>query len=82
MEYRIPDPTVEVDFKSPERIIIRAGLEEAEAQTMEFNIGKMSPEDLYREMHPDSSIEEIKREAVNMIIPSGTELSSNIQIYS
>ena len=76
MEYRIPDPTVEVDFKSPERIIIRAGLEEAEAQTMEFNIGKMSPEDLYREMHPDSSIEEIKREAVNMTIPSGTELSS------
>ena len=43
---------------------------------MEFNIGKMSPEDLYREMHPDSSIEEIKREAVNMTIPSGTELSS------
>lgn len=67
MGFGIVDVSVEVDFVKPERIIIKAGLEEAEAETMEFNIGKKTPEDIYRETHPDSSMQEIEREADSVV---------------
>lgn len=69
MGYSIPSTVVEINFPAPERVIIRAGLEEAEAESLEVQTGRKSLADLYKEAHPDSSLEEIEKNAPNMVIP-------------